>query len=697
MTGRGIARLRHALPALPGLPETHVPSDLKAKAGRFSLDSLPTLEGDYETAADWYDRVAPDVSIVILNWNRADITLLCLRHLWQRTRGFRYEIIVVDNGSRADQLAELRQGAVLARIVSIGTNRYFGEANNIGCEAAKGRYVCFLNNDVFVHEGWLEPLIEQLEADPAVGAIGPRFIYPDGRLQEAGAVVDPDGSVTQLGKGEAADDPRFGVMRTVHYVSAACLALRRQQFLRVLGFDLTWDPAYYEDVDLCLKLGLLGLRTVYCPASTVTHIENATSSDTSHGLRLGTVVSLNRSKFVARWGEHLLSGGNAPDLIPEAPAEDGPDAALPRVAIFTMFNITAGGGERYFLGLAEALRDVARVTLVTPMPFSRTRILTMGRIFGLRLDRLELLALNAPPPTKAFDVGFVLANSILPPIGRLARTNVFICQFPFPLENEEDEVLWRPLWPDYSLILVYSEFVRHHVETSMERMALPARPVEVLAPPVPMMRAGERKRAQILHVGRFFSGGHCKRQDILIAAFRSLVESGVEAELHLAGSTHPESEHRAYYDDLLRLASGLPVRFHADCGAETLATLYADSLVYWHATGFGHDVVAEPHKAEHFGISVVEAMSAGCIPVVFSAGGPADIVADGVSGFLFSTVEQLSERTRALLHDTSPERLAALADAAAKAAHAFDEAVFRQRARDLVARLLASERQDDVE
>ncbi len=661
-----------------------------ASPDRFSLDRIPPLRGDYAATLEWYDPEAPEVSIVVLNWNRGDMTLLCLQHLWQRTTGHRYEIIIVDNGSRDEEIELLRANATLARVIPLGANRYFGEANNIGVEAARGRYICLLNNDAFVHEGWLAPMVRFLEDDPLAGAVGPRFLYPGGKLQEAGAIINPDGSTLQLGKGAAPNDPVYNSARQVDYVSAACVLLRRDEFLRVLGFDLTWDPAYYEDVDLCLKLRLIGLRTFYCPQSSVTHIENATSADHRHGLRLDDIVAINRGKFLARWQEFLrMSGAEAPNLIPPPAAPVPPIPDRPRVMIFTPYNITPGGGERYFLTIAEAFRGVAQVTLVTPQPFSRIRILTMGRDFGLQLDHVELLGLGDLYTHPAHDLAFVIGNEILPPVGRMATRNLFICQFPFPIEDKAYAKRVRPFWDDYDMLLCYSDFVRGHVDATIRSLDLPERPVQILAPPVPMLPIGRAKRAQILHVGRFFAGGHCKRQDVLIEALRTLVAQGVETELHLAGSLHPEPEHRTYYADLVERAAGLPVHFHINCSAETLRILYAESRVYWHATGFGHDPETEPHTTEHFGISVVEAMSAGCIPIVFAAGGPAEVVADGVTGFLFHTVEELCARTRLLLLDTPREALDGFAEAAANAAHTYNETTFKARVRTLAARFLA--------
>ena len=122
----------------------------------------------------------------MVNWNATEMTRACIRHIWANTTGVNYEIIVVDNGSATAGLEVLSGAGGGLRLLPMGINRYFGEANNIGVEAARGRFVCLLNNDVFVSPGWLEALLDGLKATPDVGAVGPVFLFPDGTIQEAG-------------------------------------------------------------------------------------------------------------------------------------------------------------------------------------------------------------------------------------------------------------------------------------------------------------------------------------------------------------------------------------------------------------------------------------------------------------------------------------------------------------------------------
>ena len=283
---------------------------------------------------EWFDPIAPEVSIVIYNRNAGEAAALTLQHLWQNTTGHRYEIILVDNGSSPDEVARLQEEAPLARVIPLGGNRYFGEASNIGVEAARGRYVCLLDSAAFVWPGWLEPLVQALDADETAGAAGPRLVQPDGALLDAGWLIDPDGGLTVLAPAAALRTPQ-----SIDALSPACLLLRRADFLRVLGFDLAWDPGSYEAADLCLKLRLLGRHPICCPESVVMRI----GPDAEREGVSDDVVALNRAKFVSRWGRSLdTMWQHTPDLLPAEAADERTPAPRPRVLIYTPYQLTPG-------------------------------------------------------------------------------------------------------------------------------------------------------------------------------------------------------------------------------------------------------------------------------------------------------------------------------------------------------------------
>lgn len=256
------------------------------------------------TREPWMDSVRPRVSIVVLAFNNGALTAECLRHIWAHTGGVPYEVIVVDNGSHPSETAPLRPLQGQFRALFLSVNRFFGEGNNIGAEAARGDVIIFLNNDALVSEGWLAPLLTAV-GRPDVGAAGARLMFADGRIQETGASLRADGSSVQFEKGMEAEDVPVGGEAEVDYCSAACLAIRADLFRRVGGFDLCWEPAYYEDVDLCFKVRALGFRVVCARDSRVVHLEHATTARTFVDLDLRGQPEFNQVKFLDRWGPVL--------------------------------------------------------------------------------------------------------------------------------------------------------------------------------------------------------------------------------------------------------------------------------------------------------------------------------------------------------------------------------------------------------
>ena len=137
--------------------------------------------------------------------------------------------------------------------------------------------IVFLNNDTQVTHGWLERLIDTAYRSDRIAMVGPKLVYPDGRLQEAGSEIFQDGSARAYGKFEDPTDPRFDQLREVDYCSAACLFAKRSFLNRVGGFDRRYAPAYYEDADLGLAARAAGFKVLYEPRSVVVHHEYSTT------------------------------------------------------------------------------------------------------------------------------------------------------------------------------------------------------------------------------------------------------------------------------------------------------------------------------------------------------------------------------------------------------------------------------------
>jgi SAM-dependent methyltransferase len=203
------------------------------------------------------------------------------------------------------------------------------------------------------------------------------------------------------------------------------------------------------------------------------------------------------------------------------------------------------------------------------------------------------------------------------------------------------------------------------------------------------MRAGGDKEQLIVSVGRFFAehAGHSKKQLEMVRAFRHLVERGLSGwRLVLIGGC--SAEHRDYAMAVKREAIGLPVEVRLNAPGEVLDDALARASIYWHAAGLGVDPERDPDDVEHFGIAPIEAMSAGAVPIVYGVGGPGDVVDHGVSGLHFRTLDELVDRTSALIAD--PARLAALRRGAIERSHDFSLDHFRTATVELVERVAAT-------
>lgn len=252
--------------------------------------------------------VTPKLSIVIVNFNKAHLTLKSVTSIFFASISVPFEIIVVDNGSERGEHEILEAAAGPFHLVRLERNVYFGEGSNVGAEAARGEYILFLNNDAFLMPETVDLLLETFAKNADCGVAGPVFYYPDGRLQEAGAFVNAYGASRQRGRGDPwfrlEALPRFDV---VDYVSGACLMMKRSVFRQLGGFDRVYAPAYYEDTDLCLKVRELSLQVYLACESRCVHIEGASSSLLPGPDVRRARTAVQRKVFVARWGRTLTA------------------------------------------------------------------------------------------------------------------------------------------------------------------------------------------------------------------------------------------------------------------------------------------------------------------------------------------------------------------------------------------------------
>jgi len=274
---------------------------------------------------------------------------------------------------------------------------------------------------------------------------------------------------------------------------------------------------------------------------------------------------------------------------------------------------------------------------------------TIGEELELDLSGVELIPTAQIGDMGKCDLFIAMGNEVLPQIRAAGRQSIFVCQFPFPMHPNHVTEAWGRL-DDYDRVIVYSQFSAAHFQQRAKLFTQHVPPVAVLAPPVPTYSSSvplKRLEGNILSVGRFTSGGHCKRQDSMIDAFRLLLErSGRDdLELNLVGTVPPDPDSRDYITGLRERARHLPVRFHLSVPPAELHELYERASLYWHATGYMVWEKYFPERLEHFGIAVAEAMSAGALPFVCANGGPPEFVDEAVTGFLWRSEAELVGKT----------------------------------------------------
>jgi len=229
------------------------------------------------------------LSVVVLSWNTREILRACLAALRREAHAEPLEVIVVDNASSDRSPDMVAAEFPEVRLVRNSENLLFAEGNNQGARLARGRFLCLMNSDIEVRPGALEALMAFLDSHPGHGAVAPKLLNPDGSLQRAcnrfPSLLEPLLESTSLGsippgpwlrRRKRMADFDHEHSRDVAQPPAACLMLRRDEFLAMDGLDPELG-LFFNDVDLCRRLWKRGRRIHYLAEAEVLHHQGAST------------------------------------------------------------------------------------------------------------------------------------------------------------------------------------------------------------------------------------------------------------------------------------------------------------------------------------------------------------------------------------------------------------------------------------
>ncbi|OAQ19870.1 glycosyltransferase [Thermosulfurimonas dismutans] len=642
------------------------------------------------------DDESPIISVVILNYKKPIMTILSALSVLIALKDVPHEIIIVDNESDrffTEILYRYLQKQKNVKIIASKNNLFFGEGNNIAIDRVQGRYVLFLNNDAFIGPN-IKYLLDILEEKEDIGAASPIIINQDFRISEVGGIVSPLGDVLQIGKFMNFEKTLWNSLNNmafieVDYASAACLMVRAEILKKYGGFDYIYEPFYYEDTDLCLRIKCLGYKIVCIPKAISLHIENFTTKEFLKD-KWGTVVQNSKEKFFNRWV--FKNKEYKPVEIKYSQRKK-----RKTIALYTPFPITIGGGENYFLSMGAALSKIANIVFITEEYTSRTRISFVCRDLGIEQFEFEVMKRNEVGKYY-FDLAIVMGNEIVPSWIPPAQKIIYLCQFPFPLYHVK--------YHDFSsydkidLYIAYSFFVKENIQKEIEKYSLPEKPIEVIYPPsnLPNYTVDEilekklrnKNKKMFISIGRFQSHGHNKRQDV-IAKILSEASTKLPIEGYIFGGLRESPEDKEFFQKVRSYQNKGVLLVKANVDRDTIESHLLRSHFYIHATGLGINPGVEPYKCEHFGITLVEAMAYGCIPLAYKCGGPKEILESHNVGYVFSSEDELKNLVFDLIEmDIESEEYWITVEKCMKVAENFSRENFYKKVSNIIEKLMST-------
>jgi glycosyltransferase involved in cell wall biosynthesis len=330
-----------------------------------------------------------------------------------------------------------------------------------------------------------------------------------------------------------------------------------------------------------------------------------------------------------------------------------------RIGVFDPYLDDVGGGEKYMMLLAECLAKKHDVTVFWD---SDEDFIAVKKRFNLSLDQVKRTQ-------SIFSPGF----NIFHKVKALQNYDAFIIlsdgSIPFVFPKKLFLHIQQPLVRGHlrfkdkiklkhiSAIFYNSQFTKQFNDQLFSGVNS-----VVIYPPVSLQNFKDnhlrliKKEKIIIHVGRFrvknLAVGDYKKQGFMVDSFKKLVDEGLKGWKFILASSVKDEDMQAF-NVLKTNAKNYPIEFQVNKSNREVFEIYAKAKIYWHASGFGENLELHPELAEHFGMTTVEAMGAGVVPVVINAGGQKEIVTNEKDGLLWDTQEELLSMTNRLIDNES--------------------------------------------
>lgn len=327
-----------------------------------------------------------------------------------------------------------------------------------------------------------------------------------------------------------------------------------------------------------------------------------------------------------------------------------------RIGVFDPYLDDLGGGEKYMLLLAECLAKKHNVTILWD---SEEDFIAVKKRFNLSLKNVKrsenifsskLTFFKKINALQEYDAFIVLSDGSIPFV--FPKKLFLHIQQPLPNRNLnfKDKIKLKHI----SAIFYNSYFTEQY-----NKQLFPRVHSSVIYPPVSFENLESdhpnlKKENIIMHVGRFrvknLASQDYKKQGFMVESFKKLVDKGLKGwKFILASSVREEDMH--IFNKLKANAQNYPIEFQLNKSNREIFEKYCRAKIYWHASGFGENLELHPELAEHFGMTTVEAMSAGVVPVVINAGGQKEIVTNEKDGLLWNTQNELLSLTERVIED----------------------------------------------